>query len=98
MGRPSDARRSARRPGKRERTRVKKHRRPRMSVSVPGAGWATLKAGLKKWHEAVFSMRSGNPFSYGRRFSSVVAFSGEPIVKADAAHGTARLQSALPPF
>lgn len=72
MGRPSDAARRTRlqRPGKRERARVKKHRRTVMYLTIggngPRAGTFTLKAGRKKWDEAVFSRRATNPFSQHR--------------------------------
>lgn len=55
MGRPSDKLRSARRPGKRERMRVKKKRRGWSShslssreSSVLGADWLTSRYGRKK--------------------------------------------------
>lgn len=71
MGRPSNQRFSARRPGQRERTRIKK--RFRMSAVVFG-GYTdeavghepisiTLKAGRKKWREAMRSVNPNNPFS-----------------------------------
>jgi hypothetical protein len=68
MGTPSDRRRRARRPrlGKRQRARVKKHRRGSTTVHVAGAGSLTLKAGRKKWQEAVRSHSPGNPFSWDR--------------------------------
>lgn len=68
MGTPSDRRRRARRPrlGKRQRARVKKHRRGNWSVSVAGAGWLTLKAGRKKHHEAAVSNNPDNPFGLFR--------------------------------
>ena len=49
MGRPSDRRRSAQRPGKRERARAKKERRSAIFVRVPGAGHVLVKAGRKKF-------------------------------------------------
>lgn len=64
MGRPSDKRRAAQRPGKRERARVKKHRRAKAWGNVPGAGTYTLTAGQKKWTEFQRSRR--NPFSWSR--------------------------------
>jgi hypothetical protein len=54
MGKPSDQRRSAQRPGKRERARVKKHRRGMMSShrgTVGGAVHYALYAGRKKWQK-----------------------------------------------
>lgn len=68
MGTPSDQRRRARRPrlGKRERARVKKHRRPSTTVHVAGARSFTLKAGRKKWHEAHMSNNPENPFGLHR--------------------------------
>ena len=55
MGRPSDKRHSAQRPGRRERARVKKSSRPRGRVwaSVGGAGTYEVKAGRKKRHKVV---------------------------------------------
>ena len=47
MGRPSNRRRSARRPGKRERARIKKPRRGSHTVFVGGAGTYSLTAGRK---------------------------------------------------
>ena len=47
MGKPSDRKRSARRPGRRERAQVKKHRRS--VVYVSGAGTAPVKLGRKKF-------------------------------------------------
>lgn len=51
MGSPSDRRRSARRPGRRERTRVKRHYRSSGSGFVGGAGCYHVKAGRKKWRK-----------------------------------------------
>ncbi len=48
MGRMSDKKRSARRPGRRERARVKKQRRSQAYCSVPGAGTVHVKLGRKK--------------------------------------------------
>lgn len=45
MGRPSDRKKSARRPGRRERARVNKHFRTRI---WPGAGTSDVKLGRKK--------------------------------------------------
>lgn len=47
MGRPSDRKRSARRPGKAERARVKKHRRT-IVYNGSGDGTAGLRLGEKK--------------------------------------------------
>lgn len=59
MGRPSDRRRSARRSGKRERARVKRHTRGEFWLIVPGGGTVHVKAGRKKyeraWRAAVLS-------------------------------------------
>src|SRR5262245_27072487 len=67
MGRPSDQWYSARRPGKRERARVKKRRRVSGTLSRgghgPRAGTFTLKAGRKKWTEAHVSRNPRNPWS-----------------------------------
>lgn len=54
MGRPSDIRRSARRPGRRERARVK-NRKIRSSVFciVGGVGTYRVKAGRKKYRKVV---------------------------------------------
>ena len=56
MGKPSDQRRSARRPGKRERAQAKKSvtfgfgiKRGGMWSSAWGAGTATAYFGRKKW-------------------------------------------------
>ena len=79
MGRPSSRKRSARRPGKRERTRVKKRRRGRISVhsngiknhrEASGATFVSLTAGRKKLCEAIFSRNRSNPFSGEHSFSS----------------------------
>lgn len=50
MGRKSDKQRSAQRPGRRERARVKKQRQGRSQaiVFVPGAGTIHVKFGRKK--------------------------------------------------
>lgn len=48
MGKPSDKRHSARRLGKRERERVKRHKRGQTSLYVCGAPEAHVKAGRKK--------------------------------------------------
>jgi hypothetical protein len=58
MGRPSDKSRAARRPGQRERARVKKHRRGTSTCYVAGACLYTLKAGRKKWDEFYRSRRN----------------------------------------
>lgn len=49
MGRPSDKRRRAQRPGKRERARVKKPCRGESSCYVGGAGTYHVKAGRRKF-------------------------------------------------
>lgn len=49
MGIPSDSVRSARRPGKRERARVKKRVRAQLWSTVGGAGSFRVKAGRKKF-------------------------------------------------
>ena len=66
MGKPSDQRKRERRrrPGKRERARVKKHRRGATYGSVFGAGTYELKAGRKK-HDEFYRSRS-NPFGHHR--------------------------------
>jgi hypothetical protein len=51
MGSPSDKRRSARRPGKRERARVKTHHRCQGSGFVGGAVSYHVKAGRKKYRK-----------------------------------------------
>lgn len=51
MGRLSDQKRSARRPGKRERARVKKQGRWQSSLTVGGAGNVDVKAGRKKFRK-----------------------------------------------
>ena len=48
MGKLSEQRRSAQRPGRSERARVKKHHRTRVLVDVPGAGTVWKKLGQKK--------------------------------------------------
>ena len=84
MGKPSDQLRSARRPGKRERARVKKHRRGISWSQVPGSGTCALKAGRKKWNE--FHRSRSNPFgakySADWQNSNLAPSSGEPILKA----------------
>jgi len=74
MGRPSDIKRRARRPGKRERVRVKKSRRSVTFGLVPGAGTYELKSGRKKWVEFQRSRR--NPFAWGRNL--LAHHAGEP--------------------
>ena len=64
MGLPSNKRRSALRPGKRERARVKKHRRGTSFGTVGGVGTYALKAGPKKWRE--FHYSRNNPFGMSR--------------------------------
>ena len=49
MGKPSDKRRKAGRPGKRERARAKKRTRGSSSCSVVGAGTYRVTAGRKKY-------------------------------------------------
>jgi hypothetical protein len=95
MGRPSQKWYSARRPGKRERARVKKHRRRKAYISfcggdVVGASHLTLVAGRKKWDEFYRSQR--NP--YGANCLAKVEASdviypsdGEPISKAGTVSG-----------
>jgi hypothetical protein len=55
MGRPSDKRRSAQRPGRLERARVKNRTKccGRMWSSVGGVGTYEVKAGRKKYHKVV---------------------------------------------
>lgn len=66
MGRPSQRKHSAQRPGKRERARVKRRRRLRSSLHVGGGGTYTLKAGRKKWNEAHVSNNPANPWGLHR--------------------------------
>ena len=96
MGKPSDRQRRLehRRPGKRERARVKKSRRGITCGTVFGAGTYELKAGRKKSEEFYRSRR--NPFGlyrfhaqslkYGETSSLEVRptahHDGEPISKA----------------
>ena len=84
MGRPSDKIRSAQRPGKRERARVKKHRRSASFSHVPGAGTCTLKAGRKKWAEFHRSKHNpfGNLFAVDWQNGNIAPSDGEPISKA----------------
>ena len=49
MGRPSDKRRRAQRPGKRERARVKKRHRSESCCTVVGAGTYRVHAGRGKF-------------------------------------------------
>ena len=49
MGKPSDKRRKAQRPGRRERARVKNPRRGGSSCSVVGSGTYRVRAGRKKY-------------------------------------------------
>lgn len=51
MGKPSDKRRSARRPGARDRARVKKFARAQVWAHVGGAGTYHVKAGRKKFNK-----------------------------------------------
>jgi len=55
MGKPSDKRRSAQRPGRVERARVKNQIKRRGSVwsGVGGVGTYEVKAGRKKYHKVV---------------------------------------------
>jgi hypothetical protein len=54
MGKPSDRRKSARRPGRAERARVKnKHSRYGFWGYVAGAGTVELRAGRKKFDRAM---------------------------------------------
>jgi hypothetical protein len=82
MGRPSCKLRSAQRPGKRERARVKKHRRGVSFGSSPQAGTYTLKAGRKKWNE--FHRSKRNPFgafATDWENNTIAPSCGEPIPK-----------------
>lgn len=59
MGRLSDKRYSARRFGKRERARVKRHRRSEYWLHVGGVGSAYVKAGRKKhWNVVAYVNRA----------------------------------------
>lgn len=74
MGKPSDQRRSARRPGKRERAQAKKRlaygfgiKRSGMWSSAWGAGTAFASFGRKKWHAYINVSRGawgGKPISH----------------------------------
>lgn len=67
MGRPSDKKRSAGRPGKRQRARVKKPRRTTgFTWTVVGGDLVAVKlrAGRKKWQEATRSLNPENPWSF----------------------------------
>jgi hypothetical protein len=65
MGRPSDKKRSARRPGKRERARVKSGWKSSTSTHVPGVGSVSLTAGRKhlnrfiRWTDNIAALRAG---------------------------------------
>lgn len=89
MGRPSSKRWSARRPGKRERARVKKHHRTQVFGTVAGAGTYELKAGRKKWSEFHRSRR--NPFGHYLRIHASaedhIHLSGNHISKAGTSSG-----------
>lgn len=63
MGRPSDQKRSARRPGKRERARVKKPRRSAVTV-IGAATVRELRAGRKHWQRRYAAFCQG-PISRG---------------------------------
>lgn len=85
MGRPSDQRRSARRPGKQERARAKKRvtygfgiRRSGMWDSAWGAGTVTAYFGRKKWK------RHGNIADGRNRRPHLVGESVEPERRAKA--------------
>ena len=73
MGKPSDKRRSARRPGRHERARVKNHYRGSFSIHVPGAGTIHVKAGRKKiqrfmrWYVSAHLSVTPNSESAGER-------------------------------
>lgn len=77
MGRPSDSRHTAQRPGKSERARVKKPRRTTVWMRTGREPEPfVLKAGRKKSHEFWVSRR--NPFS--SRFVDPAPSSGDPLI------------------
>jgi len=49
MGKPSDRKKSAQRPGKRERALVKRHHRSSVVMIVPGEETIHAQYGRKKW-------------------------------------------------
>ncbi len=78
MGKPSDKRRSARRPGKRERARVKKHRKGRICAwggNLPSAGHDSGYLGRKK-------LTRWSRWSHRVADGELPSSSGEPILKA----------------
>lgn len=83
MGRPSNRKRSAQRPGKRERARVKRHRRAKSTLFVGGGDTFTLKAGRKKWTEAHLSNNPENPWGLHSRgvFAYVPIMTGKHTLK-----------------
>ena len=91
MGSPSDARRRKRRRrlGKRERARVKTHRRGSSTLFVGGGGTYTLKAGRKKWEEAHVSNNPANPWGLHRyaAIGSCPIKAGNQISKAEGSAG-----------
>jgi hypothetical protein len=100
MGRPSQRKHSAQRPGRRERARVKKHSKSQIWMSVGGASLASGKLGrkhLSRWHQwADRWLRSTRDTSAwnDRRVPSIGEVN-EPKVAAEG--GTATLQSPQQP-
>ena len=96
MGRPSDKRRAARRPGKRERAQVKKHHRSKAYGNVPGVGTYALTAGQKKWTEFHRSRR--NPFSWTRDLIAHPAGEAYPESGEQTRHGQAKREVGVAPY
>ena len=74
MGRPSDKKRSAQRPGQRERKRVKRSRRGQLWASVTGVWDFHAKVGRKKWHRVYVALnrmqRESRTPSMGKHISN----------------------------
>lgn len=88
MGRPSDKKRSARRPGKRERARVK-NARPQFWTTVAGVGTVHVRYGRKKskrFHDLIEANRKS--IMLGNLLNpKILSFVKRPVYKTgDASH------------
>ena len=97
MGRPSDHKRSARRPGKRERARVKKPRRTTVST-VGGAGTVReIRAGRKHLARRLRAFGAGRPINRGTANPESAGLEGTATLPTPASHSITQCSGLVAP-
>lgn len=95
MGRPSDQQRSARRPGKRERARVKKPRRTTVSTGSGAGTVREIRAGRKHLGRRLAAFCAGRPINRGTANPESAGLEGTATLLTPASHSVTSL-SVLP--